>query len=173
MLEQNRSWFSQFNLQISPKISQISNNIQKLNDCSNTTTDTPKLSQLILSLSAFVLVSRSQHKNKQETLNNVLRRFANTTRKLLRKKIKANLPPTKENEVEWLVWALNALPRVCIMQLFIWSFLVVLHRSLDHFLGGKIHVNLRFYRRAVRLSGALSSDEFFLVLRLPRLFLCQ
>jgi hypothetical protein len=69
-------------------------------------------------------------KNKRETLNNVLRRFANTTRKLLRKKkIKASSPPTKENEV--LFEPLNAFvvafslslslsrPRVCIMQLFI------------------------------------------------------
>lgn len=143
----------------------IENRHWKLDDSTNTDQPPKAFNPIPFSL-RFLFLFRNRRfwrtqKNKRENLNNVLRRFANTTRKLLRKKIKAKLPPTKENEVEWLVWALNAfvvvffsLARVCIMQLFIWSFLVVLHRSSDHFLGGKIQANLYFYRLPQRLFGA-------------------
>lgn len=58
----------------------------------------------------FSFRNRCDRRTKtSEKLLTILKRFANTTRKLLRKKkIKETLPPTKENEVEWLVWALNA-----------------------------------------------------------------
>lgn len=63
---------------------------------------------------AFAFVSLSQQ--KVNILNNVLRGFANTTRKLLKKKIKGSFAADLQtqqkqdeaNEVECLVWMLNA-----------------------------------------------------------------
>ena len=100
-------------------LTNISIRHQKLNDSTNTTKTAQSFQSDSFSPFLFSFYNRrdrNTQKNERKNLNNVLRRFANTTRKLLRKKIKANSPPTKENEVEWLVWALNAF----VVVVFLW-----------------------------------------------------
>lgn len=74
----------------------------------------PKALELISLAFAFVFVPQSQE--EVSILNNVLRGFANTTRKLLKNKIKGSFAADLQtqqkqgegNEVECLVWMLNA-----------------------------------------------------------------